>query len=133
MQNPPTYSLNNANLLLMASRSSKIIVLAVLLCLLGLTCGTASSKTDPRVPLRYPFGLAPSTPLPEVVKILESKGLKLLSEKDITETHFVYWQMSGQIVYEDFAPKDAVATFDQGKLSSFSLGVAGISGCKAAQ
>ena len=92
-----------------------------------------AGAADERKPLRYPFGLLPTMTPEQAEAQLQAKGLKRVSERDAAGTHFATWALSGQLDYESFRPRRAIATFDHGKLSSFSLEPAPLPDCSAAQ
>jgi hypothetical protein len=106
--------------------------LLMLLCL-GALSASFAAKEAKKPPLRFPFGLTPSSTPSHSKKILEAKGLVFQFEKSVEPQLLVSWGLTGQLDYDQFTPRQALATFDKGKLSSFSMSVGPIKECGPAQ
>jgi hypothetical protein len=92
----------------------------------------AAESPGRKIPLRYPFGLTAQQSPKEVQNRLQAKGLKPLAAPSGDETATRYFQMAGQISYEDFKPVLAEAAFERNQLASFTLSSPGYPDCTAA-
>jgi hypothetical protein len=105
----------------------------IALCCLTLAAVGFSAKAPKKFSLRFPFGLTPSTTLETAKTQLQKKGLTFEGEKTVGSQLFASWGLSGQLDFQQFAPRNALAVFEKNQLSSFSMAVGPIAECGAAQ